>query len=542
MTTLHFVRLIFWKDVRRVIPLVVAIFLCTLLHPFLHADLGVAFALQILLLGLGIYGLGLATTVGLLASDSPADEFRFLATRPIPGRTVLYAKLLFLVLFLVIGEWLLLEIDYRILEVPWRPVDHVFYFIETTTSSSAALAVIVLFSLFIRQGPYIVLAMVGLLVGFVVFSIVWRIWFPTSGPLLQHLQHRDESEPLYATWLSLIEQIGFVAVVLLAAWARYVAKWRRGRTLALTAGGMAVLFLFGSMADKLGSPLWPSNEFHPDKVPASVRDSIRLTDNGSPLSEQSSYLGTVVCRTIVGGPGIVGPAYPYYITGTGRREAMATLRSGKTIQSAADWDSSPNLSLDVHGDAPLAAAVIGVKPLAKGTVSFSPPGVDLRAFSYLPIHLPAGEDLTGATISGSTQVEIHRAYVAGSIPLRAGAMFARGGRWYRITKVNWSGGSISLDLKWTKLPPPLWGDVGGNADLMQWVIVSRPRKELLLRTSGSSGSNSFFGDGTAHWLCEGAGEPVPPDWLDGAEMVFIGSEDCGQITVPYQIKDVTLNR
>src|SRR5260221_580084 len=56
------------------------------------------------------------------------------------------------------------------------------------------------------------------------------------------------------------------------------------------------------------------------------------------------------------------------------------------------------------------------------------------------------EDLTGATVKGVITLDVRRAYVAGSIPIKPHAAFAELRRRYEITSTSFANGNLSLNL------------------------------------------------------------------------------------------------
>jgi hypothetical protein len=571
MNTRGFVRLIFLKDVRRsmwLLGMVLGLGLTVALILLFGTGTGAAFL--VFLPALFAYLIGLFLTMDLIQIDWPGRDLRFLFTRPVPGEAIFFAKILFLGLFLILSGWGFQELDYAVLGMPLQPLDHLCLLIETTIHLGTAMALLVLFALFLRKNQHVFLAL-----GFLFVAIGFLSYFGMIFPGIAAVAPaRNHAQLCWGALVGLLGQWGFIGVVLLAALVRYRTH-KFGLPLALVIGGIILDLLLCVGIDKIGE----SRLAHDDtsRMPPHLSVRVEPVDISPAQTEQTAWNVSIIYHTVVRGANVEGVDAPYYFQVVGT-QSTATLRSGKIIRSVVEQTPvAPAPDIGGLMGVPFEAAVIGVNAGVPG-VSYGKPGITLRAFTYLPSRLPSGEDLTGVTINAEVQLEIHRAYVAGSIPLEPGAVFTRPRQRYEITGVSGSrggeaprgvslndvtqqvahggfvgglihsgadtSGGVLLNLTYTKLPLILRGDTGANPDNLSWALVSRPRNEILQVFSGSSNTPNFPVDfATSSMLYSNPGNnAVPPDWIKGAELVFLGNETCGQVTVPYEIKNVTLTR
>ncbi len=537
MTTGAAVRLIFIKDARRYVwPLgmLLGIGLLIAIALFWRETASV---LYVALPALSPYLIGLFLAIDLIQLDWPGRDLRFLSTRPVPGEAVFFAKFLFLGLFLVISGWGFQELDYAVLRMPQQPLDHLCLLMETTIHFGAAIALVVLFALFLRKNSHVLFALGLFFMAILLFAYL-RVIFPGVAMAAPDLN------PAQLWWGALIRLLGwcgFIGVVMVAAVLRYRTR-RFGLPLALVIGGIILDLIICVGTAKIGE-----SRMAPDRatnIPAHLRGNIRLTNYPSgQQAEQMAWNSGIVYHTVVRGPSVecVEPPYYYRVIGS---KATATFRSGKIIHSVVEQTQiAPAQDIGSLMGLPFEADVIGVRSAVPG-VSYGKPGITLRAFTYLPSRLPAGEDLTGVTIKGEVQLGIHRAYVAGSIPLEPGAVFTWPRQRYEITGVSLSPRGVVLDLTCVKLPLALRGNTGDNPGNLSWALVSRARNEILQSGSGETGNIHFPIDfTTSHMTYSKPGNnPLPSDWLKGAELVFLEGETCGHVTVPYEVDNVTLTR
>jgi hypothetical protein len=493
------------------------------------------------------YLIGLYLTMDVIQLDWPSRGLQFISTRPVPGEALFFAKFLYPGLFLILGTWGFQELDYAFAGLPFGPLDHLFLLIESAIHSGTAVAFVALFALFLRKKSHIFYWAFGLYVLTILAVDFAGIIFPSIAATSHGLNH---AQLWWNGLVVLFGMSGFIGVAMFTALLRYRTR-RFGLPFIFVIGASILDLVICLGAIRIGEGRLAHDRT--GKLPPHLREQIHFTnDASSQQGEQPDHTEWNV-RDIyqtVPGSNIEGIEAPYYCRILGS-QSIATLRSGKTFRSAAD--QAPMIPGEDFGDmryVPFQAKVIGVSQAASG-VTYNKPETRLPAFTYLTSRLPAGEDLTGVTIKGDVRLEIHRAYVAGSIPVKPGAIFSRRRERYEITDVSTSGASgiffIRLASVW--LPLILRGDTDDSSPILTWALISRSRNELLDSESGSSFPFSFpvnFANSTMLYSRPSGPEPgeLPPprDLLKDAEIVFIGNETCGEITVPYKVDNVTLAR
>src|ERR1700683_3503148 len=542
-----FVRLIFYKDVRALryplwLLLAVAIAPVLLpLNPDERSNWVIAFSLAGICLATGTF----LITIPAIQSDPAGREFRFLLTRPVHGSAIGLAKALFLTLFLIMPYWLSQEFVVACSQVSLTPLDHLLLLIESVVWCAAAVASLVLWCVFLRNGLHVVLVLV-------IFSVVGSflpIWWHERSfhtgvlPLWPNLEHERLSQ-----FRAFLSEAVFLVVAIFAIGLRYRTKgFKAPLSVALGGYGLSLLVLWFfpyNFAQTLEDQSSNRSMLTPDQL-GRIHMTL-LTQRGQ--GHQNPH--------DLGGGGWNGINYvnfnqsvrlegvepPYFVQTVGYH-AVITLRSGKTFTS--DYADFPS-----HGQ------VGGLNPsfmaLVAGVLPSWPYQKDqqLDLATYLPKDLI--DDVTGATIKGVITLEVRRAYVAGSIPLRSEASFSIPRRRYKVAHTDFSNDSVAVDLSCFQLPLILRGDLANfnTKDDLQWLAVYRPYSESLAQQGSSSGGGSNFG---VHFtqskftyravderLIPGW-RPLPPDWASGAELVFIGSDPCGQVTLPYEIDNVDLN-
>jgi hypothetical protein len=190
----------------------------------------------------------------------------------------------------------------------------------------------------------------------------------------------------------------------------------------------------------------------------------------------------------------------------------------------------------------------------------------IQAFNYLPNRY-RDEDLTGVSIKGVVTFAIGRAFILQTLPLEDGAVLNLPRRRYTLEQVeatpneNFGGqtsGSISFQIVKQYMPLTLRGDLPGwqEWENLSWLVINRSKGEYLI----DNGADSYGNYLEIHHLVRPqimnsggvmtraqieasfaqAKEPIPADWIDGAEIVFFSSEACGRISFPYEIPSIDL--
>jgi hypothetical protein len=549
MTTAAFVRRIFLKDVRLLrwqILLLLGLGLATVL---LTGDLNGAGhnALVPVLVMVFLVG-GISVTVMVVLADPTGREFRFLLTRPVPGFAVGLAKALFLVVFLVLPYLLGLEFLVASVHLHLAPVDHLLMLIETLAWLGAGIAAVVLCCVAFRNGILVAAAIV-ILAFAVVLLISWWQHLILGWEVLPHAP-TVEQQRLSGFRIFLAELL-FVAVALPAIALRYRTRSLRA-PLGTAAGGVALSLLAFLCPYNLDRVFFEQSAgaMSPGEL-ARIRLAL-VPSGGDSRSCQINYGSTngITYAYLNQKVRLDGIRPPYFVQTFGYH-AVISLRSGRTIES--DYsDSSGHV-----GAGGLSSAKIA---FAAGFRSYEPPAEQdrlqgtLDLICYLPKNLPH-EDIAGATVKGVVTLDVRRAGVAGSIPFRAGACFDGRRTRYQITSVESSDNEVHLNMDRFTAPLTLRGDLGSyySPDDLLVLGVYRPFGEQLYQNS--SGGNGGFNAGV-HMLrmdiSFGRGpwqatrynppgwRPLPSGWPSDSELVFVRSDPCGQVSLPYEIDNVDL--
>src|ERR1700683_4813317 len=271
MTTGGFVRLIFLKDVRRYMWPLGMLFV---IGPLIALTLFWAGAMPtayVILLTLLAYLIGFFLTLDLIQIDSPTRELRFLFTRPVPGEAIFFAKILFLGLFLILGGWGLQELDYAVWGVPLQPLDHLCLLIETTIHFGTGIALVALFTLFLRNNYHVLFAL---------------CLFFTAIPLLAYLgiispaiavaaPERNHAQLCWADLVFLLSQWAFIGIALVGALVRYRTHQFR-LPVALVIVGIIFDVVLYVGADKMGENRLAHD--HPEDLPPHLSVQVQSGD------------------------------------------------------------------------------------------------------------------------------------------------------------------------------------------------------------------------------------------------------------------------
>lgn len=226
-------------------------------------------------------------------------------------------------------------------------------------------------------------------------------------------------------------------------------------------------------------------------------------------------------------------AYPNSI------DAQLVFSNGKTLASR--YTAWAGLSET------MALPLVGI-PLPWDKASNPLSGVALAKF---PVP-EAANAMTGAKLKGEIHIPIKRPVILARLPLRDGVSARVGNRRIWITDVERLDKKIHYKLA---IETPRIGLRGG------WYSEPHRRIEFLAVNVGkreylTQGSNSGFGDSSAHYALEGHdisqtiwhdpkkkwdGGLIPGDWLDGAELLVVGDEYGGTLSQSFSFSDVTLS-
>ena len=173
-------------------------------------------------------------------------------------------------------------------------------------------------------------------------------------------------------------------------------------------------------------------------------------------------------------------------------------------------------------------------------------------FQYLPGKYP-DEDFLGARVKGVITLEIRRAVLLKTAPLRPGVSIDRPRRHYTLQSAEVTPEAVQTIITSTSIQSKLRGDYPGlgNWENFTWFVYNRRLGDYLKSEGGGSRWNTNFlynsgsFDGNLHrqaiherW--KEAERPFPPDWKNGAEISFYTSELCGRISLPYEVESADL--
>jgi hypothetical protein len=156
--------------------------------------------------------------------------------------------------------------------------------------------------------------------------------------------------------------------------------------------------------------------------------------------------------------------------------------------------------------------------------------------------------LTDASLSGTMRIHLKRPVILARIPLRKGATAVVDGRLITITDVENSGNEISYNFVTQTHMVHLhggWQKIWTNR--FEYVVIHEARREALYR-QGNSQSNRRTGhhsiqreDGQGKLMRRYEELPIPPDWIDGAELLVIGDENGGTFSQSFDFPNINLS-
>jgi hypothetical protein len=234
---------------------------------------------------------------------------------------------------------------------------------------------------------------------------------------------------------------------------------------------------------------------------------------------------------------------PYFATMLDYR-ADITLKSGRVIHSE---------YTDVNGHGGVGGMGDGLRYFLAGVVPKEPVNWSSEFFeilNFFPDRYP-NEDFSGASVKGALALEIRKAVLVKTAPFRAGVTVDFPRRHYVLRQAAYYASTVHYYIVCTSVKPALRGQ-----ESFDWEEFSMLIYNPIVSSRVSGGGNGcdtldgFFCDvvcpdgdftlASADW--HRINEPAPPDWMDNAKISFFTTEPCGRITLPYEIKDVTLAR
>lgn len=156
--------------------------------------------------------------------------------------------------------------------------------------------------------------------------------------------------------------------------------------------------------------------------------------------------------------------------------------------------------------------------------------------------------LTGAKLSGTMQIHLKRPVILARIPLRKGASTMIDGRLITVTAVVNTENEIRFNFVTQTHMVHLqggWQKIWANR--FEYIVIHEARRQSLYQ-QGSGESNLRSGhysvqkediSGTLRELHKEI--PIPPDWLDGAELLVIVDENGGSFSQSFDFPNINLS-
>ncbi|HWB59711.1 MAG TPA: hypothetical protein VG733_09470 [Chthoniobacteraceae bacterium] len=507
-------------------------------EPFSRAGTSYTFATWALIALIGV------SIVRLIRLDPPGRELRFLNTRPVPWSALAAGKGLFIALFLLAPLVAARLLTALTLQIPLGFADAVMIAVEAAAAMGALSSAAVVAALFLRGMPRIFAALVlaPMAIGF-------------GGEMYrEHIYHSGVMPHWPDVTLDAVRTLMFyialVATASIVAALRYQGKSLLKPLAALAAGTAVSVAAWSYWPYDFSILLGDNGPVAEPKLPAEMRDRIKLTLTGTEGVNGNSHGMYGMWNGVKYAPftheaSLEGVEPPYYAVVVDYH-GIATLKSGRTI-SASFHDINSHSSIGGMGT-DLMRKIAGL-PL-EGNGKWNETQFDL--FHYFPDQYPK-EDLTGVSLKGTVTLEIRKAYVIHTMPFKAGSIFTMPRRRFALTSVAFTQGQAKYNMLAVALPSTLRGDPGWNfvGNDLQWLVFNRAQNECYSTSgNGTSGdSNPFFslrvlngtyihGSDRNDWRARE--KPILPTWAEGTEMSFFGSEPCGRIELPYEIKSVDL--
>lgn len=546
MNAFPLTRHLLLKDLRHQRTWLALLWLVALLLPLMapivlaNEDTGSA---VIMLTAGGLFLLIFLALARVIRLDPPGRGLHFLATRPVPRMPLLAGKALFIGPFLLVPFWIVKLGVIFMMKIPVNFTDVVLILTESTLCVGALIAVVALFSLFLRNLPVIFASLIGGAV-LLMFGLTYflRASYAAldSGPVDYSLS----SSKLLVFYLGIIVTVAAVALV------RYRRKSIRKPAVVLVAGlalsGLALAYWPFDLSRSFSSRPQMAGEL---KSPLREQIKAALSGTENPGGFGENGVNGVRYFNVSHAVSLEGMQFPYYATMAGYH-SEATLKSGRVIP--AEYEGG-TFNMQMEGEMrrggifqELEERLAGLPPRqAGGRYPYS-----FEIFNYKPDDFQK-EDLTGATLKGELTLEIRRVYVVKTMPFKSGATVNMPRQRYTVQGVEFKPGNAGCKMLTVGVSSMLRGDTKWpGMENFSWLVFNRSKGECLSDGGGSGGSTDVFC--TVSTLRHSLGrvamggdwkkaqEPIPEDWADDAEIAFFSTEPCGSITVPYEIKNFDL--
>ena len=522
------------KDLRYQRGWLALFWLFALALPFIPHPQRAEFDHKITIATTGFLLLGVFVLVRLIHLDAPGRNFRFLATKPVSWRTLPGSKMIFAFACLLVPVWIAKLGVIGLAGIRVNRVDVASLLLENSVQVGAIIAAVALFAIFIRSTAGVFAAMCAS----AVLVFFGEAFFTERARDVQFMP-----EPVDVT-LSDSRRLVFCLGVIVTAGLVTLFRYRQKallKPLCALAAGLAV-----SLA---GANYWPYNlsTLFPDKpqgaaeLSAAMRDQIKLTLTGKAgQSETNGGSGN-------GGKSVaiehqfklVGVDPPYFAVLVDYH-AEAALKSGQVIRSK-------------YGHTGTTGGMS--EAFLQRMAGFTPQPQDLRpdvfeVFNYQP-NQHENQDLSGAIIKGLLTVEIRKAIILKTLKLENGAALDVPRMHYVIRNVGVRNNAMAFQLITSSTPALLRGDYAGGENVPEWLVFNRAKGECLAHGGGMwNTQKGFFLDYKMEEMnpqpevtgdySKDRNKSLSEDWVDAAEISFFGSEPCGKISFPYEVKNVDL--
>ncbi len=548
--TLHLLR----KDLRRDWLWLGAYWLMALLLPPLLPifgdDEGVGSILRIDAALLPFYGLAFLILARTIRLDSPERNLHFLSTRPVPWQSLLSGKILFIALFLLAPALILKIAAIWIAKIPVTGFDVLLLSFETLILTGAALAAVLVISLFARN-----LAAVFASIFLALMVAEWGPGFLNQIYYWKHGSVPDGGDSGFRLLVFCLIVLSTTALVVL----RIFRRDPRTPTVCILVTGLAcgvAAFetwphaLVVSFPDKPAAPMPP--------MPARIAFSI-VNGNGHSRYQNGDSVGVTFDGDDWGDITETGVAHqarldgvepPYFATLVDYR-AVATLKSGSTIScSYGDIHSHG----DVGGYTYLCKLYLCGLPFPDNPPDYGQKDY-FELFNYLPDR-HVNDDLTGVTIKGVATFEISRLELLKTFPLERRATIEFPRRRLTIDNVTFQRSGIDVEFGIRAVTSALRPN-SSPSDFFESLspLVYNPAKGEFMEASSSSsgdGADSLYAsyENQVTYGRDPSNEPdflnhpdkpLAPDWNRDARISFFKSVPCGRISFPYEISNVDLD-
>ena len=486
--------------------------------------------------------LAIVTLGQLVQLDAPGRKLNFLATRPVPWNVLLAEKILFAVAFLLVPVWVAKMGILWLLGIPTPPAGVALLLIENTIHTGALMAGVALFACFFRNLWIVLLVIIAAGLAILLFGAYF---------LMRSAYQGESGADGAPAGIADSRSLAFFVLFILLAGATIVLRFRYKtifKPLCILVVGLALWIAVGRF--------WPwdlGRLIHGgqsrEELPAAVHDAIHFSLKDTRESSTGGSFNGVSHVTVQKEFDVTGVEPPYFISPAGYR-SVATLKSGKTIRS--EYDSENRSTGLMRWRAPVTSDYMlqraaGFKPASDGR-SWNPGMADV--FDYTPSNYH-GEDMAGATITGTLIFEVRKIYVVKTSPFADGTTAGIPGRSYRLGNVRFDLYGARFEMAENSMAPALGGYATGPGwQEISVLVFNRARNEFLVSDgSGSTGATALLYEAVSfHQELRPdsnatKGTPtLPEDWAKGAEISFFNSEKCGRISFPFEIRNVNLER